>query len=47
MQLTRRDRERLACAYGYATRQLKYDDTDKELAAAIASTAIEALLSTF
>jgi DNA-binding NarL/FixJ family response regulator len=41
------DRERLACAYGYAVRQLKYDDTDKGLAAAIASAAATALLATF
>lgn len=41
------DRERLACAYAYATRQLKYPDTDKELAAAIASTAVNALIATF
>jgi DNA-binding NarL/FixJ family response regulator len=41
------DRERLACAYGFAVRQLKYDDTDKELAAAIACAAVTALLATF
>jgi hypothetical protein len=41
------DRERLACAYGYAARQLKYEDTDKELAAAIACAAVNALLATF
>ena len=41
------DRERLACAYGYAARQLKYSDTDKELAAAIACSAVNALLATF
>jgi hypothetical protein len=41
------DRERLACAYGYAVRQLKYADTDKELSAAIACTAANALLATF
>lgn len=41
------DRECLACAYGFAVRQLKYDDTDKELAAAIACTAVKTLLETF
>ena len=41
------DRECLACAYGFAVRQLKYEDTDKELAAAIACAAVNALLATF
>ncbi|MGH7310833.1 MAG: phosphotransferase, partial [Candidatus Rokuibacteriota bacterium] len=41
------DRERLACAYSYAVRQLKYDDTDKDVATAIACAAVNALLATF
>ena len=41
------DRERLACAYGYAIRQLKYGDTDHDLAVAIARSAMNGLLATF
>lgn len=41
------DRERLACAYAYAVRQLKYPNSDTDLAVAIASTAVRELLATF
>jgi CheY-like chemotaxis protein len=41
------ERERLACGYAYAVRQLKYADADKELASAIACTAAQELQATF